>query len=174
MEQDNNPIIPEADKPVFLYIPISRLIIMSILSCGLYEAYWIYKNWAYFKNRDNRYIKPFWRGWFGLFYCHSLLREMHSDKELQFDGIPKFSPGGLATGWVILILIANAVGKAPGTEASIVSFLIPSFLCFVPVQKHVNKINEQISPNISYTRWTKGHIVCLVIGLLLWSLMLLP
>ena len=54
-------------QPVYLYVPISRLIVMSILSCGIYEIYWIYKNWRYLKEPDHRYIKPFWRAWFSAF-----------------------------------------------------------------------------------------------------------
>ncbi|MBI5777965.1 MAG: hypothetical protein HZA49_00725 [Planctomycetes bacterium] len=56
-------------EPLFLYIPISRLILLSILSFSLYEFYWIYKNWRYIKEREGLEIKPFWRGFFGIFFA---------------------------------------------------------------------------------------------------------
>ena len=39
-------------EPLFLFIPVWRLILMSILTSGIYEAYWIYKNWKFVKMRD--------------------------------------------------------------------------------------------------------------------------
>ncbi|MDA3834154.1 MAG: hypothetical protein PF495_12235 [Spirochaetales bacterium] len=161
---------------IFFYIPISRLIFMSILSCGVYEAYWIYKNWSYLKNRDHRYhIEPFWRGWMGIFYCHSLLKTMHADRELRIEGAPRFAPKLLATIWVILILTAYAMGHNPSVnlEETMIALIIPSCLCFVPIQLHVNRVNRKVDPCANYAKWTKGHIVCLVAGLLIWGRMLL-
>ena len=68
-------------KPLFLYIPPARLILLSIASLGLYEAYWLYKNWRYLKERDGLNISPFCRGVIGIFFCHSLLRRIHEDEE---------------------------------------------------------------------------------------------
>lgn len=157
---------------LFLHIPVSRLIVMSIVSFSFYEMYWIYKNWRHVKERDHLDIRPFWRGWFGIFYCHSLMRRIHDDKEARFYQMPLFSPGSLATGWVVLIIISNVVGRAPGIGASIISAFIPSFLCLVPVQNYVNSVSERRCPNQPYYRWSSGHIVCLVFGGVIWALLL--
>jgi hypothetical protein len=164
--------LSSAVGPAFLHIPVSRLIVMSILSCGLYEIYWIYKNWRYLKERDGMNIRPFWRGWFGVFYCHSLLKTIHQDRELTQVEQPNFSPGGLATGWVVLVIVANMVGRAPAAIASIISFVIPSFLCFVPVQNYINSVNAMKYPNGQHSKWSAGHTVCLIFGLLIWGLTL--
>jgi hypothetical protein len=47
-----------ATMPLFLHIPIGRLIFMSIMSFGLYEMYWIYKNWEYIKVSPNTEKRP--------------------------------------------------------------------------------------------------------------------
>lgn len=164
---------PPAASPMFLHIPVSRLILMSILSCGLYEIYWIYKNWRYLKERDGTKIRPFWRGWFGIFYCHSLLKTIHQDQELTQVEQPSFSPSGLATGWVVLLIVANIVGRAPGAIASIISFVIPSFLCFVPVQNYINSVNTKKNPNAPHSKWSAGHTVCLIFGIVIWGLTLM-
>ena len=163
----------EQATPLFLHIPVSRLILMSIVSCHLYEAYWIYKNWRYVKERDNLDIHPFWRGFFGIFYCHSLLRSINEDKEARSVQVPSFSPGGLATGWVVLLIISNVVGRAPGMAISIISVFIPSFLCLVPVQNYVNSVSARRSPGQPYYRWSSGHVVCLVFGVIIWALLLI-
>ena len=43
--------LPGPPGSLFLHIPIARLILLSIASAGLYELYWIYKNWWYIKQR---------------------------------------------------------------------------------------------------------------------------
>jgi len=172
------PVISSAcsEEEIFLHIPISRLVVLSILSCGLYEVYWIYKNWRYLKERDNLNIKPFWRAIFGVFYCHSLLKEIHQDKELNLFEPPTFSAGTIATIWVALTLIANFTGNINvktdiGIDANIlaiITFLNPSFLCFIPIQKYINSANIKRNPTAPYTKWTKGHLFCLGLGLFIW------
>jgi hypothetical protein len=163
----------QSDRPLLLYISPARLILLSIVSMSIYEAYWIYKNWRYIKERDGLDIKPFWRGIFGIFYCHSLLRRIHEDEEARYIQVPAFSPGGLATGWVILVIIANIVSRAPGIAASIISAFIPSFLCLVPVQNYINAVTEKRNPTQKFYGWSSGHIVCLVIGIIIWALLLI-
>ncbi|MFQ5754314.1 MAG: hypothetical protein ACE5HI_20200 [bacterium] len=159
-------------KPLFLHIPIGRLIFMSIMSFGLYEMYWIYRNWKYIKERDDLDIRPFARGWFGIFWCHSLLRRIHEDKEARAVQSPSFSPGGLATGWVVLLIVSIAIARAP-IAASIISAFVPSFLCLVPVQNYINSVSEKRNPGKPYYGWSSGHIVCLVWGVIIWALSLI-
>jgi hypothetical protein len=161
------------NPPLFLYIPVARLILMSIVSFGLYEVYWIYKNWRYVKERYNLNIRPFWRGWFGIFYCHSLLRRIHGDNEARSILMPSFSPGVLATGWVVLRIFADLLACSPSVAAHLISAFIPSFLCLVPVQNYINAVTQRRNPGQSYYRWSSGHIVCLVFGLCIWALLLI-
>ncbi len=167
---------PAAAKPLFLHIPTGRLIVLSIVSLSLYQAYWMYKNWRYIKERDNLKIRPFWRVVFGLFFCHSLLRSIHQDTEARAVQVPAFSPGRLATGWVVLMFLANILGRAPciapGIAPFLISAFIPSFLCLAPVQNYVNEVTKKRNANEPYYRWSAGHIVCLVIGIILWGLFL--
>ncbi|MFZ3063875.1 MAG: hypothetical protein WA277_01145 [Nitrospirota bacterium] len=162
-----------AQVPLFLYIPVARLVLLSIVSFGLYEAYWIYKNWSYIKERDGLNIMPFWRGVFGLFFCHSLLRRIYEDKEARVVQPPSFSAGGLATGWVVLMIVSNVVGRAPSIAVSIISAFIPAFLCLVPVQNYVNSVAKKRNTVASYYGWSSGHIVCLVFGIIIWALLLI-
>ena len=45
---------------------------------------------------------------------------------------------------------------------------MPSYLFLVPVQNYINSMEKTRSPGASYYGWSKGHIVCLLVGLLLW------
>jgi hypothetical protein len=124
------------------------------------------------RERDNLDIRPFWRGMFAIFYCHSLLRRIHGDAEAPSVQMPSFSPGGLATGWILLMIFANVLSHAPGIVASIIAAFIPSFLCLVPIQNYVNAVSERRNPGHPYYRWSSGHVVCLVIGIITWALFL--
>jgi hypothetical protein len=157
------------ENPLFLFIPIPRLIFLSIFSMGIYEVYWIYKNWKYIQIRSGSNISPFWRGVFGLFYCHSLLKYIHEDQESRSIQQPSFSAGGLATGWLMLVILANIVSRAPGIGASIIAAFIPSYLCLLPVQRYINEIERKRNPTQAFHGWSTGHIICILIGTIIWG-----
>ncbi len=57
-------------------MPVKRLLISSVVSGGLYQIYWMYKNWQAVRRdtRDNQ-ISPVVRGWLlGIFYIYPLLQ----------------------------------------------------------------------------------------------------
>lgn len=160
--------------PMFLHIPIGRLVFMSIISPGLYEAYWIYKNWRYVKERDGLKIHPFWRGIFGIFFIHGILKTIRNDEQTNRLEKATFSPGGLAAGWIILTLLGNALGRADDIGVNLLGMLIafPSFLFLVPVQNYINRVNAKLNPKPTYTPWSAGHVVCLIIGIIFWLLIM--
>lgn len=166
------------EEPLFLYISPVRLIVMSILTFHLYEAYWIYKNWKYLKERESLDIRPFWRGIFGVFYCHSLLKRIQRDEEARSIAEPTFSASGLATGWVILMILANLIFRIPVDVTSgdllvsvvLLAPFIPSFLFLVPVQQYVNRVTEKRNPEQPMYGWSSGHFAVLGIGLFNWLL----
>lgn len=161
-------------KTMFLYIPISRLIWMYIISFGIYEAYWIYKNYQYLKERDGLKIQPFWRGIFGIIFAYSLFKAIRNDREAGAIRAATFSAGWLAAGWVILSLCI----EAHQIFAEINIFMVPicclMILFFVPIQNYINKVNQTINPTPTYYNlWSFGHIVCMIIGIIRWSALLL-
>jgi hypothetical protein len=159
--------------PLFLYIPVSRLVVLSIVSFSLYEAYWIYKNWRYIKDRDSLNISPFWRGVFGVFFCHSLLHHIYDDKNARSVARPNFSANGLATEWVVLAVFSSVLSRQPSIVSSLIAVFIPSFLCLVPVQNYINSVEKKRNSNQVFYGWSFGHIVCLVFGLIVWVLLLI-
>jgi hypothetical protein len=80
---------------------------MSILTWGLFEAYWIYKNWRYLKERDGRDIKAFWCGVFSVFFTHKLFKEIRFDRQANAIKQATFAHMELATGWVALVVLSN-------------------------------------------------------------------
>lgn len=158
-------------KTMFFCIPVQRLVVMSILTAGIYEIYWIYKNFKYLKQRSYADIWPFWRGIFGILFLHSLLRAIHDDFQTNEIRTAEFRPMALATGWVMLMVIGNVVGFASSTMSPLISALIqlPAVLLLVPVQQYVNSVNFTANESVRhYHTWSAGHVVCLVLGILVW------
>jgi len=168
---ETNEVVSIKNESIFFYIPLSRLVFMGILTLGIFDAYWIYKNWNYINKRDNLGIQPFWRGFFCIFYCHSLFKYIKDDSEANTIKKAHFSTSGLATGWVIINILGNLVSRMNDVEVRNIGLIIsfPSFLFFIPVQNYINSANEAIEPRPKYNEWTIGHFVCLAIGIVIWA-----
>lgn len=177
---DQNTISPNGnEEPLYLFISVKRLFIMSILSLGVYEAYWIYKNWSYVKKREGLDISPFWRGFFGIFYCHSLLNKIYEDVELNKVEQPNFSPSVLATWWVVLTIAGNIANRITdrisntAIEYSILVISLFTFLLFIPVQQYINTVHERLGYSKKYKLWSVGHVICIVLGIIIWGILAL-
>jgi len=158
---------------MFLYIPTARLIVMSIVSLGLYDAYWMYRNWRYLKERDGLKIQPFWRGVFGLFFIHSLLTSIKNDPTTSHIKTPTFSIN-LAVGWIMLSLRSFFWGVSGDPGMVLIGNILGmlSFFFLLPVQKHINALNDASPQRPEYYPFSGGHIVCLVLGIIFWLLIL--
>ena len=153
----------DQSAPLFLYIPVSRLILnVRIFSFGLYEAYWDLQKLSITCKNGLQSLRLksdpcVTRLVCGILFCHGFLcggSSQRSDRQF-LSSTPTFSPGILATGWVVLAIFAKAVGRIPADAAVIISTFIPSCLCLVPVQNYVNSVTERRNPDLRPT--IAGH-----------------
>ena len=73
---------------------------------------------------------------------------------------------------MILTFISYGISRQPGIAATMFSAFIPAFLFLVPVQNYVNRVSQKRAPGQPYYGWSSGHIVCLILGSLIWVLLL--
>lgn len=90
----------------FFSVSCLRLYILSVLSLGLYELYWMFKNWQCVKANKvvpaDEKIKPVWRGWvFFLIWAVPLLRRLAAYGK----GTATMSANMLAIGYVFCRLL---------------------------------------------------------------------
>ena len=162
---------------MFFYIPVDRLVVMSILTGNIYLVYWMYKNWKVIKSQENSEILPFWRGVFGVFFIHDLFEIIPRNYVSKSLIRAEFS-WNLATGWVVLAILGVLVSKSsqwleiPSLSYWAILITFFNFMFFVPVQKYINSVNETIEPQPEYNNWSNGHFVCLIIGLLNWYIVI--
>jgi len=157
----------------YLYISPLRLALMNIFTLNLYSSYWFYKNWKYVKDRDGLDISPFWRCIFSPLFCHSLFKQIRNDAEMNKIKKATFNDVALAIGWVVLMVTVNALlylNKIvePWPNAAIVRLCIDFslFLFLLPVQGYINQVNESLDPKPTFCRWSLGHTLFLIFGLL--------
>lgn len=157
----------------YLNVSPARYIFMSVITLGIYQNYWCYKNWEYLKNRDNLEIHPFWRGVFDIFFIHELLRKIRTDPLIRENNPAQPDFFTLASvfvamfvGTIVVDVRIQLIKIFPYTLYLIgLNFLLFAVLiyCLVPVQRYINKGNEHISPAGEYYPWSAGHYI--LIGL---------
>ena len=168
-----SPPVP-ALEPWLLTLPIPRFIGLSLVSFSLFDAYWMYRNWQVLKQRDRLDVWPLARAIFGVFYCHRLFQRIHADPYGRRAAAPEFVPGRLATMWIVLMFAANAVARFPGFWPLVIASMMPAYLCFVPVQAHINRVYAVMSPDRRFDGWSRAQVAFAVGGVFLWLLVLTP
>ena len=147
---------------VFFVVSPLKLVLMSTVTFGIYGIYWFYKNWKLIKQRTESNIMPFWRAFFGVFFCHSLFREVKDVAASRGVSFPS-TPGMLAAGWIILV----SLWVLP-SPYFFVCFLAP--LMLVPVQNAINRLNSVIAPGHNpNSRFSAWNIAGLVFGGILFA-----
>ena len=144
----------------------ARLALLSVLTIGLYEIYWFYRNWKALKGIDPEVKHPFWRAVFTVFYCYSLFKKvLGAAKKLNYKGA--YNPGPLATTYIILLLIGDGWGRASNLDKDTdITLMIVSLLSFVPllyIQRALNFIAGRHHSKRKF-RPTVGEVLVVIIG----------
>ena len=169
----------ERDTPDIEYfsIPLRRLAFLSVLTLGLYEIFWFYKNWEAIRKTEQQKISPFGRAIFAIFYCYSFFKKvLRSAKKYNYSD--SYSPELLATLYIVLFFVGNGLGQIEhATFEFDIFFLLIALSSFVPllsVQKAINFNNSKIVQNYNERRkFSRGEIVLIVLGIILFGLVLL-
>jgi hypothetical protein len=141
------------------YFPVSlvKLVVMHFCTVGAYQYYWFYKNWELIKERECSDITPFWRTCFAVIYCFPLFRNIEGSGKLLHLR-QSISSDVLAGGWVLF----SVLSMLPDPYW-LVTFLSVGIL--VPIQRQIDRINEQVAPGHNpNNRFTGWNIVAVVLG----------
>lgn len=144
----------------------AKLAVMSLCTFGIYEIFWFYKNWKFLKEKHNFKIRPFWRAWFSVFFCHSFFKIVKEYSE-QHQMTVNYKPGQLTTAYVLLIIAC----KTPDP------IWIVSMLTFIPllsVQKVINDLKNKITPNSKInSKFSGWNIFGIILGIIYWAVIIL-
>lgn len=99
---------PEAELQPFYVVSKAKFLTLYVLTFGIYQLYWAYKNWHQFKHASGQELWPVARAFFAIFFTHALYRE--ADAKLKRDGRSHdWRPGELATLFVVGLIVNNVV-----------------------------------------------------------------
>ena len=174
------------------YISTARIILLSIVSMGLYWIYWMYRTWKQYRDHtieiaaeSGQTHHPVWHGLtqlvpvYGWFRYHAHVRQY---KELMVErGVPDTLNLGLLTTVVVIngiVSIAAGTMRSPelysggvlvaGSILSIVT-LIVAIVVLCVMQSNLNRYWASVDGRLMQSaRFGKGEVVCIVLGALFW------
>jgi hypothetical protein len=161
----------------YFSIPLKRLALLSVLTFGIYEIFWFYKNWEAIKKAEQQKISPLGRAIFTVFYCYDFFKKvLQSAKKNNYSD--SYSPGLLALVYIVLLLVGNGLSKIENTTFVFnILWLLIATLSFIPllsVQKAINFNNSKVVSNFDKNRkFSKGEIILTVIGTIWFGLVML-
>lgn len=162
LERTNNApqVSPHSAMPLYFAVSRSKLIVMSLCTFGIYEIYWFYKNWKLVKERKGGNIRPFWRAFFAVFFCHALFKSIR-DSGNSYGFGSDINPGWLAVGYLGL----SVTWRLPD-PFWLVSLL--TFLPLLPAQKLASNMHAKIAPSADRNdRFSGKNIAVLILGAIL-------
>lgn len=146
-------------------IPVWKFALFSIVSLGLYQMYWNYKSWKFFKEKDNLDVSPFWRTFLMPLFMSSLF-DRFSDM-LKKEGHHVNYPTA------ILIIFWIWINTTTIWKEPIWLLAHLSFLSFIPVLNSLNVYWKEKSPELPEKPLTIKEIIFLTAGILVFVLALM-
>ena len=147
----------EDSQPMFFPVSRFKLFVMSLVTLGLYQIFWFYKNWQLFKAQTRRDISPFWRAFFSGIFFYPLLAEIKFWAK-SYCVYANFSPFILTIIWIGLSLCTRL--PKPYLLVSLLSVIV-----LLPVQDTVNKLNCVAAPNHNpNSRFSVWNILTIIVG----------
>ncbi|MET1254819.1 DUF3857 domain-containing protein [Aliikangiella maris] len=145
-----------------IYYPVSipKFIVLSILTFGIYCAYWIYRNFKYIKTKEQITMMPIARGIFHQFWYYSLYSYLVNDSEKRFSKNQLF-PSALAVIFAIIYLILTIISRKSDYFIFIQLVLV---MLLLPLLIYINKLNE--AKAIDYNSgWSTRHFLLFLFSL---------
>jgi hypothetical protein len=153
----------ESDVLQVRYFPVSvtKLVVMSVCTLGLYEIYWAWNCWGFIKSRDGRDLNPFWRSVFisTLYFNFLLIWDVsRSSGDSKYVALARtiICAGGIAALW----FAGSGLTRLPLVLASVLS-VAP----LLAVQVQINRMNQREAPGHDPNRrFSIGDVVIVVLG----------
>lgn len=153
----------------FQTTPISKILILSLVTCGFYLVIWFYHYWKTLKQKFGLKISPFWRSLFNgvtVFSLFSMLEIYFKRFRIEFNNHSLWS-----TLFFILCCFSNKLDLrlSLSNETSIILEITSYFLTFlltciiIMFQSNINAINKQYFPNAEVNKWKVSNTIWTII-----------
>lgn len=151
--------------PVFYAVSMSKLLVLSGATFGLYTIYWMHRNWQLYRQRTGEPISPFLRSAFAVIFAYQLFK--HIDDQAEVWKTRRVAAGPLAIFWVATAFLSRL-------PEPFMFMALLSILALLPVQRAVNELNAVAAPgHDANTRFRGWNWVAVFLGLPFWALVLI-
>lgn len=146
-------------------ISTSKFIILSLATFGLYNIWWTYKVWRFFKWHNMPTINPALRAFLSIVYLYSLFETIK--KFAKKNGYDKDYLSGTL---FITIIFLNLLGRL---ESNLGLLSLFSFFPYIPALKAFNwgVINSSLYNGKEASGFNFRQIILLIIGVILYLLL---
>lgn len=142
-------------------VSMKKFLLMSFVSLGIYQYYWIYKNWVWLKIVGEEEVSPAWRTIFAPIMNFSLVGHISQHDRTGYTWFLVLSIP-IALTYFLFNILDRAISRVDTLPDWLSILSMFSVLVLVPVAMQVNKMNEDredlIEQNSKYTWHTYGFI----------------
>tara|TARA_Y100001956_G_scaffold82100_1_gene101744 strand:- start:2996 stop:3568 length:573 start_codon:yes stop_codon:yes gene_type:complete len=174
---ESNISVSDQSKEVKLYVVSpQKFTILFLSTMGIYGLYWSYKNWSLYKSSCNAKVWPVVRGFFDIFFLHSLCDKLLSSTESDSSSKKDSKLESHATTYVILTIVGRVFDQLSSEEIGLpfsyfVSILLLPFT-FKALYAIQAKANQLMGDNegSANSKLTWANYVWILVGILFWTL----
>jgi|CXWL01.1.fsa_nt_gi hypothetical protein len=147
-------------EPAYFPVGIGKLVVMSVLTFGMYEVYWFYRNWKAVQHSHKVHLRPFWRALFYPLTSYFLFQRIAAESARLGIG-ESLQISALAMG----VFVISSLVRLPDPYWLL---CLLSFLPLIPVQLVVNEINQRVAADVDQNRsFGVANFIGMIIGALL-------
>ena len=169
---------PSNIEPTFYVVGIRKFSILFVSTLGFYSIYWFYANWKGYKEKYSEKIWPIARAIFSIFFAHSLFSKVQEKLDAEKQEY-EWSPGSLATIYVVLTIAGNVVDRlsmkeiwSPNSDILSLVLVLPLFYTVLVAQRAIN-YSEGDTEGASNNTLTWVNYLWVLLGVVLWILSVL-
>jgi|GEM_PF-862637 len=169
------------DGAVLYPVNAGKFFLMSVATFNLYGALWMWRNWAWLKQRDDRHISAFVRAWFSFLFFPGLAMEIQEISNPN-GRLARALAMGLALIFSALVvgtmiadqIVSHSLVWGEKVQGLIMLAGVAEPLVLLPFVLKINALNRE-KPEVQRfnSRFTAGTITMLIYGLVFMVLALI-
>lgn len=169
----------EETEAVYYNISARKMLWMQLITFGLFEIYWFFRQWWYYSSHSKRVRLPFFLAQFlFVFFAYKIFKEIENDKDLNKAMRAPWSARTLALIWylgipVVLFLIPTLnYSIIPAFISTLLAITLTSLVLY-PIQCYINAANEKLKRPVSQPSFGLYAFIALSCSILIISLVLI-
>lgn len=155
---------------IYYYVPIAQMLLYNVISLGLYQFYWFYKQWYYWAtNHKKTYLSPD-RELSWILFPWTMFEKIETDKELN--AVERADFNGTLIFWMwafsgFFLFMLMQFSRPIHGLSNVIYYLggVAEIAFLIPIQRYINRVNAKLGNRPD--KFGCGMIIVLAAGLAL-------